>query len=297
VERAKSQAEQRAADAALEHKLFFVIQRNKAERRELLEQARREYIAAYWSGFGRGLGTGTKAIGNAVVDTAVSFGTLGFFDSLHVFGGQDEIGYQGSYLSARIGTELLAGVGTGGLSTVSKVGWVGKLGKGIFIWDVGGNAVMVGKGGIGIAQNGLNLQNGVQVFGGLFGLGGNVAGRYGRNLPLGRSTDDAAEALPSRAVPRATGQIHHPISTRVHRALEGHPNLRGHYQARDPRFTTRALNEEAHRGYQRWHRQLDEEVADWIENAPIDTTPQQFEDWLRRRYSQPDLQWRFPNGF
>jgi len=87
-------------------------------------------------------------------------------------------------------------VGTGWLSTVSKVGWVGKLGKGVFIWDTGGNLFAVGKGGIGIAQNGLNLQNGVQVFGGLFGLGGNVAGRWGRNLPLGRSTDDAAEALP-----------------------------------------------------------------------------------------------------
>jgi len=94
-------------------------------------------------------------------------------------------------------------VGTGWLSTVSKVGWVGKLGKGIFIWDAGGNAVMVGKGGIGIAQNGLNLQNGVQVFGGLFGLGGNVAGRYGRNLPLARSTDDAAEALPASGTGRA----------------------------------------------------------------------------------------------
>jgi len=90
-------------------------------------------------------------------------------------------------------------VGTGGLSTVSKVGWVGKLGKGVFIWDTGGNLFAVSKGGIGIAQNGLNLQNGVQVFGGLFGLGGNVAGRYGRNLPLGRSTDDAAEALPSKS--------------------------------------------------------------------------------------------------
>ncbi len=93
------------------------------------------------------------------------------------------------------------------------------------------------------------------------------------------------------------GQVHHVISAGVHRALERHPILRGQYQSRDSRFTTRAANKEAHNGYQKWHRQLDREVESWIKD-PVNksTTPQQFEGWLRWRYSQPDLLERFPDG-
>ena len=95
---------------------------------------------------------------------------------------------------------------------------------------------------------------------------------------------------------KPSGQIHHPISKPVYRALEEHPNLTGQYQPRDSRFTTQAIDNAAHRGYQTWHRELDAEVSQWIRNNP-QTTPQNFEGWLRSRYSQPDLQQRFPNGF
>lgn len=63
--------------------------------------------------------------------------------------------------------------------------------------------------------------------------------------------DKAADAakLGDNIAPVPTGQIHHPISTRVGRALDRHPTLRGHFQPRDPRFTTRAIDEAAHRGY------------------------------------------------
>jgi hypothetical protein len=95
-----------------------------------------------------------------------------------------------------------------------------------------------------------------------------------------------------------TGQIHHPISIRVGRALDSHPTLRGQFQPRDPRFTTRAIDEAAHRGYETWHRQLDAEVVQWIRDpANARATPQQFLDWIRWRYSQPDLRARFPKGF
>ncbi len=92
-----------------------------------------------------------------------------------------------------------------------------------------------------------------------------------------------------------TGQIHHPISTRVGRALQNHPTLRGRYQPRDPRFTTQAVDEAAHCGYQTWHRELDTEVIQWLTDHQQATTTQ-FEAWLRQRYAQPDLQARFPNG-
>ena len=92
-----------------------------------------------------------------------------------------------------------------------------------------------------------------------------------------------------------TGQRHHAISARIHRATEGHRNLAGRYQARDPRFMTRARDSGSHRGYQRWHRALDNEVVQWIEGHQA-ASPAQFESFLGQRYSQPDLMNRFPNG-
>jgi hypothetical protein len=103
-----------------------------------------------------------------------------------------------------------------------------------------------------------------------------------------------AECLVAPA--NATGQIHHPISKPVAKALDEHPNLSGQYQPRDPRFTTQAIDEAAHRGYQTWHRELDAEVSQWVRNNP-QASSEAFEGWLRWRYSQPDLKARFPNGF
>jgi RHS repeat-associated protein len=94
---------------------------------------------------------------------------------------------------------------------------------------------------------------------------------------------------------KPTGQNHHAISNPVHRALQQHPNLRGAYTARDPRFVTQALDLDAHNGWQTWHRELDAEVATWIRNNQ-GATQQDFENYLRQRYNQPDLKKKFPNG-
>jgi hypothetical protein len=86
-------------------------------------------------------------------------------------------------------------------------------------------------------------------------------------------------------------------STVVWEALEQHRLLRGLYRYRDERFVTQAINKEAHCGWKNtWHEHLDNEIARWIRERP-EMTPQQFEAWLRSRYNQPDLKWRFPNGF
>jgi len=93
-----------------------------------------------------------------------------------------------------------------------------------------------------------------------------------------------------------TGQRHHVISTRIGRVIERHPTLAGKYSRRDPRLTTQATNESAHRGYQGWHRDLDEQVVRWLgQNRNV--SPKAFEQYLRGRYKQPDLRQRFPNGF
>jgi RHS repeat-associated protein len=95
---------------------------------------------------------------------------------------------------------------------------------------------------------------------------------------------------------RLTGQMHHGISRTIHEALEQHPNLRGVYQARDARFVTQAADLASHKGYQKWHRELDVRVANWIRANP-NATPEQFEGWLDQVYQEADLLERFPAGF
>ena len=94
---------------------------------------------------------------------------------------------------------------------------------------------------------------------------------------------------------RCTGQMHHAISAKIHRALEGHPNLKGVYTARDDRFVTQAIDEAAHKGYQTWHRKLDEQVADWVKDHQR-ATPKDFEAYLHNLYAEKRLMDIFPNG-
>lgn len=92
-----------------------------------------------------------------------------------------------------------------------------------------------------------------------------------------------------------SGQIHHGISRKVHQALQQHPNLKDVYEARDPRFTTQARDLASHKGYDRFHRNLDAEVSGWIRSNP-NATQAQFENYLRGVYQRPEVVTRFPNG-
>jgi RHS repeat-associated protein len=116
--------------------------------------------------------------------------------------------------------------------------------------------------------------------------GARVAGREAEEFAA-----EAARAL--KRIP--TGQIHHAISTKVHRALQKHKILQDAYKRRDPRLVTRAADRDSHYGYQRWHRDLDDEVVNWLEENP-NACLADFNQWLRNRYNQPDLTTRFPNG-
>ncbi|MBL9006900.1 MAG: hypothetical protein JNJ46_21775, partial [Myxococcales bacterium] len=117
-------------------------------------------------------------------------------------------------------------------------------------------------------------------------------GKLGGRGPL-RTKPSLAEHIDP---PLKPGQVHHAISRRVHRALERHRVLAGHYQARDPRFVLQAADGNAHRGYQRWHQDLDQEVMNWIEQNRL-ATPGEFEAHLRSLYERPELLQRFPRGF
>jgi isopentenyl diphosphate isomerase/L-lactate dehydrogenase-like FMN-dependent dehydrogenase len=104
-----------------------------------------------------------------------------------------------------------------------------------------------------------------------------------------------AGRVAARAGAQLTGQMHHGISRTVHKALEAHPNLKGAYSARDPRFVTQAKDLASHRGYDTFHRNLDAEVAGWVRSNP-NATQAQFESYLRGVYQRPDVAARFPNG-
>lgn len=75
-----------------------------------------------------------------------------------------------------------------------------------------------------------------------------------------------------------------------------HPILKGLFAKRDNRFVTQAVDGAAHRGYQRWHRDLDDEVVKWIQNNP-NKNGDDFLAYLRELYKRPDLAVRFPDGF
>ena len=109
-------------------------------------------------------------------------------------------------------------------------------------------------------------------------------------------TEIANAAIPLGSIVKRGGQLHHVISKKIGRAVADHPTLGGKYAARDSRFVARAADGAAHRGYQQWHRELDNEVVDWLANNPR-ATGEQFEGFLRNRYAQSDLKTRFPNGF
>jgi hypothetical protein len=102
--------------------------------------------------------------------------------------------------------------------------------------------------------------------------------------------------LASVSIMNPTGQLHYGISNSIFRALQEHRNLRGLYQARDPRFVTRAKELVSHRGYQRWHIDLDNEISEYISTRPF-LSSQNFEKYLIDRYNQSDLITKFPNGF
>lgn len=78
--------------------------------------------------------------------------------------------------------------------------------------------------------------------------------------------------------------------------LQGHYTLKNVYKYRDPRFVTQAIDKQAHRGYQKWHKQMEDNVIAWLRREGR-ATPAQFEAYLRDLYkTDKTLNWRFPNG-
>jgi len=113
------------------------------------------------------------------------------------------------------------------------------------------------------------------------------------------NADESSEAQASEASgepPNCNGQNHHVISRPIAQALEKHRTLRGLYEPRDERFKARAKDKDSHCGYQKWHRDVDDEVIAWLEENAA-ATPEQFMRKLREIYNRKEMLERFPNGF
>jgi RHS repeat-associated protein len=124
-----------------------------------------------------------------------------------------------------------------------------------------------------------------------------AAARFGRNSrflqKFAANTSGGGPAFGAGV--RLTGQVHHGISRTIYKALEAHPTLKGVYSVRDKRIVTQAKDLASHNGYSKFHRNLEVEVASWVRGNP-NTTPAQFESYLRSVYQRPDVVARFPNG-
>lgn len=70
----------------------------------------------------------------------------------------------------------------------------------------------------------------------------------------------------------------------------------GLFKASEPRFVSKAKDEQSHCGHQGWHRDVDAEVTAWLKTHPK-ATLSEFMARLRGIYSRPDMKTRFSLGF
>ncbi|MEA4826009.1 MAG: polymorphic toxin-type HINT domain-containing protein, partial [Clostridium sp.] len=92
----------------------------------------------------------------------------------------------------------------------------------------------------------------------------------------------------------AIGQVHHILTNKTMKALDDHPTLKGKFNREGPMFKYKAADVDAHKGYQQWHRDVDNTVVDWLQNNPK-ATEQQFKNFLNKLYQNPDISKRIPN--
>ncbi len=92
---------------------------------------------------------------------------------------------------------------------------------------------------------------------------------------------------------KATGQMHHLLSNKIMRQLGKHPNLKGVFNRENPTYKYRTLNEQAHRGYQRWPREYDKKVVNWLRSNP-NATAAEFKNYLNSIHQEVGLSLVYP---
>jgi RHS repeat-associated protein len=94
-------------------------------------------------------------------------------------------------------------------------------------------------------------------------------------------------------VHNACGQWHHILSNKIFNTLQDHKTLKNIFERAD--FLVQARDLASHNGYQKWHRDYDDRVVDWLVNNKK-ATPEAFLEFLRSIYDEVDMRYRFPDG-
>jgi len=89
-------------------------------------------------------------------------------------------------------------------------------------------------------------------------------------------------------------QRHHLLSERILRALKSHPKLAGVFRKANPKLVFRAASKAAHKGYQLWHRAVDDVIVNWIRSNPT-AGKTEFINFLRKVYQSPSISAKIPN--
>ncbi|MEX0313724.1 MAG: RHS repeat-associated core domain-containing protein [Allomuricauda sp.] len=126
----------------------------------------------------------------------------------------------------------------------------------------------------------------------------NSAERY-RGLAIAATFDEFFGAViinPSTSRIVATGEDHHLLGNKITNAIDNHPNLKGSfdYSRTNRRYIYPALDAEAHRGYQKWHRDYDDIVVRWINDTPA-ADVKMLEEYIHKLHQQSWLKSRIPN--
>ena len=87
-----------------------------------------------------------------------------------------------------------------------------------------------------------------------------------------------------------TGQNHHVITNKINSALSRHSTLAGKFNRGD--YIVKALNENAHKGYQAWHRAYDLKVVNWLAKNKFATVGE-FKSLMNAIYKTADMVSRF----
>ena len=90
--------------------------------------------------------------------------------------------------------------------------------------------------------------------------------------------------------PKLAGQGHHVISNKIIKAIQANPSLRGTVDR--AKSIVKAWSKNAHKGYQTWHRDIDDAVVKWLAKHPNATT-KQFGEFLYNQYCTKDMIKRF----
>ena len=87
------------------------------------------------------------------------------------------------------------------------------------------------------------------------------------------------------------GQNHHAVSNKINRQKLKNPKLDSISRS-DKRFPVNALAKDGHRGYQKWHRQYDDVMVDWMQKHP-NASAGEFINKLNSVYSSSGMIQRF----